>query len=193
MNVSNLSILQTLSLGYNNIEGTIPTQYGQLTNLRGSIDLAGNVLTGSIPSELGQLIQMRGSLDLSFNQLVGELPYELGRIYNLGGLLLQSNALTGAIPLAFSTFQRLENLRLEKNDLSGNVPPFVCQTLVFDRIFRNPTFFVTDCITEVSCPCCQYCCEDGGGCECQFANTDNSFLCITNEEELDTERAILIP
>jgi hypothetical protein len=191
--LGNLPILQTLSLGYNSIEGTIPTQYGQLTNLQGSIDLSSNLLVGTIPTELGQLIQMSNTLNLSLNQLTGPLPDELGRVYNLSALFLQSNFLTGSIPLAYSNFRQMEKLRLENNDLIGTVPPFVCKTLVFDRIFQNPTFFITDCITEVACPCCQYCCEDTAGCECQFANTEDSFLCLTNEGELDTGRVIHIP
>jgi hypothetical protein len=173
-----LSTLQSISLGNNKIEGTIPTDFGGLSNLHRGANLAGNQLTGAIPSELGRLVNMRNILNLSNNKLTGSLPFELGRMVNLRGLQLQNNELTGLVPIEFSNLRKLEVLRLEFNALTGAVPLFVCQSLVTDEVFNNPTLFVTDCRAEIQCSCCQYCCASDTGCDCRFANTDNDFLCL---------------
>jgi hypothetical protein len=176
--LGHLSILQSISLGDNKLEGAIPTHLGELSNLQGSVNLAGNLLTGTIPTELGQLLNIRNNLNLSNNKLTGSLPFELGKMVNLRGLELQNNKLTGLVPTGFSSLGKLEVLRLEFNAFTGVVPVVVCQSLVTDQVFNNPTLFVTDCMGEIECSCCQYCCADDVGCECQFANTDNDFLCI---------------
>ena len=60
-----------LSLVYNNLNGIIPAQLGDLTNLR-ILRLADNQLTGSIPPELGNLTNL-WILYLSNNQLSGSI------------------------------------------------------------------------------------------------------------------------
>ncbi|KAG7354040.1 two component regulator [Nitzschia inconspicua] len=189
--IGNLSILQSISLGSNRIQGTLPTQLGGLSNLQGSVDLSDNLLTGTIPTEMGQIQQIRNTLNLSFNKLSGSLPFELGRLVNLRGLKLQNNEFTGLVPVGFSSLLKLEELRIENNSLTGSVPLFVCQSLVTDKVFNNPTVFVSDCIAEVECSCCQYCCGDGVGCVCQFADTDNEFLC--NSPALEGSRLSQVP
>ena len=63
--------------------------------------------------------------------------------------------------------------RLESNDIIETVSVEVCET------FQN-TFpvFLADCIDEMECPCCMFCCADGGDCQCQFENTAYDFLCL---------------
>jgi Leucine-rich repeat (LRR) protein len=188
--LGNLAILQSMSLGFNRIEGSIPPEIGQLSNLQGSIDLSGNLLIGAIPTELGQLRPIR-NLNLSFNRLSGPLPPELGQLENLLSLQLQENQLTSVVPMSFSNLVKLEQLRLEFNSLTGTVPPLVCQNLVWDRIF-DATLFLTDCVEEIECSCCQYCCEDAVGCTCQFEGTDNELFCLS-PVELEDARVIIIP
>jgi hypothetical protein len=111
-------------------------------------------------------------LDLSDNQLSGTIPAELGRLILLRNLLMHNNQLTGQIPVSFAALGRLGRLRLESNDLTGFVPNSVC------AVYSNSyPLFVTDCATELYCPCCVYCCEDGGDCTCQFEDTGLNFLC----------------
>ena len=174
-----LSYLQTISLGYNRITGTIPSSLGNLSNLQGSVDLSGNRLTGTIPSDLGQLSMILTVLNLSSNQLYGPIPTQLGGFSHLGSLQLQNNLLTGSVPSSFSRLSQLQILRLEYNNLNGSVPSSVCDALVIDKIDDKiaPTYFVADCFSKVDCECCQYCCEEEIGCECQFSDTDQDFLC----------------
>ena len=48
-----------------------------------TINLSNNLLVGAIPSEIGQLSEIRSSIDLSNNQLSGALPSEIGRLYRM--------------------------------------------------------------------------------------------------------------
>uniref|UniRef100_A0A5B7BZ00 Uncharacterized protein n=1 Tax=Davidia involucrata TaxID=16924 RepID=A0A5B7BZ00_DAVIN len=63
--LSSLSCLENLNLGYNNLEGAIPTAIGNLTSLT-RLDLSSNQLKGRIPSSLGNLCNLR-EIDLLGN------------------------------------------------------------------------------------------------------------------------------
>jgi hypothetical protein len=173
--MGNLFLLQQFFAQNNELGGTIPLEIGNLINLL-NLDLSNNSLTGTLPYHLGNMISIRDQLNLSGNSLSGRLPDELGRLIFVRNMLLQSNALTGPVPTSFSRLSRLNTLRLEDNFLTGTVPTEVCA--VYSETYP---VFVTDCSPpgagEIVCDCCMFCCEDGGGCECQFAGTDLSFLC----------------
>jgi Leucine-rich repeat (LRR) protein len=78
------------------LSGEIPSELGNLTSLDG-LNLGENQLTGEIPPELGRLTNLSG-LDLHENRLSGEIPSELGSLGNLKGLYLHGNRLSGEIP-----------------------------------------------------------------------------------------------
>jgi Leucine-rich repeat (LRR) protein len=174
-----LSYLQSLSLGDNQLTGTIPSFLGQISNMRGSFDLSDNLLKGTIPTHLGQLSMLLTVLNLSSNELSGTIPKEFDRLVQLGKLQLQNNFLTGSIPPSFEKLSELQILQLEYNNLTGDVTDSVCDALVTSKIGRGivPTSVLTDCVYKVDCKCCQYCCAEGTGCECQFINTNQDFLC----------------
>ena len=109
-----------LSLNENDLQGTIPVELGQLTNLD-SLNLSGNQLTGNVPQELGQLTNLKG-LNLSKNLLTGNIPPELGRLTNLESLILAHNKLTGEIPAELGQLTNLRGLDLGKNQLTGKIP-----------------------------------------------------------------------
>ncbi len=67
----------------------------------GYVTLRENGLQGPIPAEWGQLTQLR-VLDLAGNELTGFIPAELGRLGELQELQLQDNRLTGVTPAAIS-------------------------------------------------------------------------------------------
>ena len=68
--------------------------------------------------------------------------------------------------------KKTDSLRLEGNDLIGSVPDSVCS--VFEVTLP---VFVTDCIAEIECECCLFCCHEFEGCTCQVENTELEFLC----------------
>ena len=76
--------------------------------------LANNHLNGKIPRELGQLTEL-GDLDMSCNKLEGHIPTELGGLNKLVYLILSENELTGSIP---TELKGLETLHLGRNQLT---------------------------------------------------------------------------
>ena len=108
-----------LSLGSNNLSGSIPPELGNLVNLE-RLGL-GNNLSGSIPPELGNLVNLE-RLGLGYN-LSGSIPPELGNLVNLERLILPNNFLSGSIPPELGNLVNLEALWLFENFLSGSIPP----------------------------------------------------------------------
>ena len=94
--------VEHLSLGNNNLNGTIPASIGQLDRLS-FLDMRGNLLQGPIPPELGQLNRLRDLL-LSGTELSGSLPPEMGDMTGLRYLAISDTKLSGPLP---ETFVRL--------------------------------------------------------------------------------------
>lgn len=109
-----------INLAWNQLNGSIPPELGNLGNLR-YITLNNNQLSGSIPPELSNLSNLK-ILKLNDNQLSGSIPYNLGALGNLLDIWLYSNKLSGSIPSALGDLSNLIGLRLSNNQLSGSIP-----------------------------------------------------------------------
>lgn len=118
-----LSKLQSLVLYFNDLNGGIPPELGRLSDLE-SLVLNDNDLNGPIPPELGQLSSLK-DLDLESNNLSGSIPAELGHLTSLESLNLNSNELRGPIPAELGNLAKLRGLFLAGNHLTGSVPPEV--------------------------------------------------------------------
>ena len=118
--LGNLTNLAFLSLWDNQLSGEIPPELGNLTNLT-ALFLFSNQLNGSIPSELGNLTNLT-ALFLLENELSGEIPSKLGNLTNLTALALWSNQLSGEIPSELGNLTNLTQLYLWGNRLSGSIP-----------------------------------------------------------------------
>ena len=106
-----------ISLGSNQLNGTLPAELGNLTNLTG-LNLYSNQLSGSIPIELGNLTNLT-ILDLSYNQLSGSIPPELGNLTNLGQFILNNNSFTGELPEQLNDIVSMRVLEVQNNDLTS--------------------------------------------------------------------------
>ncbi len=104
----------------NNLDGEIPAELGDLTELEG-LYLARNELSGSIPSEIGNLSKLN-TLMLFNNELTGTIPYQLGNLDSLEVMHLSNNQLSGRIPTALGDLENLRRLHLTVNDLTGGIP-----------------------------------------------------------------------
>jgi LRR receptor-like serine/threonine-protein kinase FLS2 len=132
--------------GFNDLSGTIPEEFGNLTllvqlGLEYNWKLTGPVIGSlskcsnlhvlflgacgftSIAPEIWSL-QNLGQLALFSNKLVGELPLEVGNCTGLEWLDLgwYPNRLTGTIPPTLGKLQNLSVLSLEMNMFTGGIP-----------------------------------------------------------------------
>ena len=119
--IGDLLELRELRLGDNQLTGNIPSEIGQLQKLE-ILNLYGNQLSGSIPQEIGQLQELR-LLDLGNNQLTGNTTTEIGQLQKLEILFLYGNQLSGSIPQEIGQLQELRLLDLSDNRLAGDLPP----------------------------------------------------------------------
>lgn len=116
--VGNLSELRVLSLRWNLLSGSVPSDLGKCTQLR-NVYLQNNQFIGSIPSFFSSLPNLI-RLNLAFNRFSGPIPSSLNNLTRLGTLYLQNNSLTGSIPpLKLPT---LRQFNVSNNNLNGSVP-----------------------------------------------------------------------
>jgi Leucine-rich repeat (LRR) protein len=118
--IGNLTSLLSLSLSSNPLSGSIPPEVGNLTSLL-FLDVGGSQLSGSIPPQIGNLTSLE-YLGLGAN-LSGPIPPEIGNLSQLSWLHLHDNQLSGSIPPEIGNLSRLTELWLEGNQLSGPIPP----------------------------------------------------------------------
>jgi len=109
-----------IDLPNNNLNGTIPTTLGNITNLT-NLDLDNNELTAGIPSSLGNLSDLT-YLGLNNNLLGGSIPSSLGSLSNLDTLELTADDLNGGIPSSLGSLSDLTDLGLSDNQLTGAIP-----------------------------------------------------------------------
>ena len=155
-----LSSLQVLPVYDNSLQGMIPTELGMLTSLQDLI-VHYNSLQGTIPTELGLLTSLQG-LWVYGNSLTGTIPTELRLLTSLQGLSVDDNSLTGTIPTELGMLTSLQRLWVNDNSLTGAVPNEVCALRNING--GSMWYMYADCVEELECTCCTYCCVDGGGC-----------------------------
>ncbi|KAI0492963.1 hypothetical protein KFK09_027239 [Dendrobium nobile] len=113
--------VDTLRLPAVGLIGAIPTgTIGNLTALR-TLSLRYNGLSGSLPSDLDGAGELR-SLYLQDNRFSGDIPSALFKLQKLIRLNLAGNGFTGQISPAFGNLSRLRTLYLERNQLVGSIP-----------------------------------------------------------------------
>ncbi len=130
--LADMTNLEWLRLGGNELTGLVPPWLGSLTHLQ-SLDLSSDGfedggLRGPIPAQLGNLANLE-RLDLSYNELTGPIPTRLRNLARLRVLGLRGRywnldapGLTGEIPAALGSLANLERLELSGNGLTGEIP-----------------------------------------------------------------------
>ncbi|KAL7212601.1 hypothetical protein ACSBR2_015315 [Camellia fascicularis] len=116
-----LRALLELGIIFNNLTGTIPSNFGNLVNLQLFVAFH-NSLVGSIPTSIGRLEALQ-AFDLSQNQLSGLIPREIGNLTNLEELLLFNNLLVGKIPSELGHCRKLVLVNIYTNQFTGSIPP----------------------------------------------------------------------
>ncbi|XP_077239118.1 LRR receptor-like serine/threonine-protein kinase EFR isoform X2 [Tasmannia lanceolata] len=119
--IVNLSTdMRWITLGPNQIFGSIPSQIGNFFNLQ-FLSIYGTFLTGIIPTSIGKLQSLQ-ALDLSVNSLSGQIPSSIGNLTGLNYLFLQENHLQGIIPSTLGNCQSILILSIAQNNLHGTIP-----------------------------------------------------------------------
>lgn len=167
---------ESIFLTNNNIEGTIPSAFGQLTRLtrlqmsrnklEGIINgpellaplekleiigLGGNKLNGSIPEELGTMPRMI-YINIPYNDFTGSIP-STWNTTRLKHVNFAFNELTGGIPKELTAIETLNNLVLEGNDIAADVSSLVCVGETNNATTYNGMKMTVDC-ESVHCNCC---------------------------------------
>ncbi|VAH72123.1 unnamed protein product [Triticum turgidum subsp. durum] len=120
--LANLSYLQNLDLGLNQLMGSIPPGLGTLHNMR-QFTVVRNNLSGMLPDSLYNLSTLE-VLNVGVNMLYGSIPDDIGSKFPMmKTLALGGNHFTGTIPSSVSNISSLVALGLVQNGFSGYVPP----------------------------------------------------------------------
>jgi hypothetical protein len=127
----------------------ITCQSGSVT----SISLGKNQLSGSIPDTLGNLSNLQ-YLYLHSNELSGSIPDTLGNLSNLQMLFLYSNELSGSIPTSLANLTIVQNVRIDSNQLDTNVTDQVLLDWLNEKVpnWKDQRFPTTPTLTPTPTP-----------------------------------------
>ncbi|KAK7845454.1 putative receptor-like protein kinase, partial [Quercus suber] len=119
--IGNISSLNVLSLLENNFQGSIPSELCRLSCLR-FFKLSVNNLSGTIPLVIFNISSIY-SFSITQNRLHGSLPPDVGlTLPNLQMFLGGQNSFTGPIPVSLSNASQLQFLDFSSNGLTGTLP-----------------------------------------------------------------------
>jgi hypothetical protein len=136
-----------LSLPDNNLNGTLPSSIGNLTELI-TLNLSTNSLTGSFPPEIGALSNLV-VLFLNHNQLYDRIPSAIGNLINLNELDLSENNFSGDFPDEVSNDLSLINFHINNNQFTGNVLSNFAPLTYITKINISNNYFSGPIPTEV--------------------------------------------
>ncbi|WVZ95851.1 hypothetical protein U9M48_041562 [Paspalum notatum var. saurae] len=123
--MGNLTMLETLDMGSNNIKGMIPSTLKNLCSLQ-IIDISSNNIGGDISDLIGRLPNCSWNnlqeLHLDTANISGTVPKEIGTLRNLVEFYIGNNNLGGVISEdPFSRLMKLKVLDLSKTNLQVTV------------------------------------------------------------------------
>lgn len=126
--IGNLTELRTLDLAFNdNLKGEIPEELYNLNNLE-VLNLSYTSITGGLSGKVANLQKLdtltlrKGAFSGEGMKCTGEIPVELSKMKVLRYLNLECNAFSGSIPRELSEMTALTDLRLWRNKLTGEIP-----------------------------------------------------------------------
>lgn len=142
--------IEEVDLGSANLQGFLPTELKDLTELDSLVLQSTTNLTGIIPPELGTLSKLKHLLIwASGTNLSGTLPKEIGNLTNLVRLdLMGGHNLTGTIPAEYGNLVNLEILTLQggryvseatsgQTGLTGSIPTSVLNLPKLVALYLN--------------------------------------------------------
>ncbi|XP_062182613.1 probable LRR receptor-like serine/threonine-protein kinase At3g47570 [Phragmites australis] len=138
--LNNCTELRALSLYGNQLEGEIPSSFGNFStgNQLQELYIGSNRISGDFPTGIANHRSLN-IISFGENQFTGAIPEWLGTLKNLQELDLSDNLFTGYIPSSLSNLSKLAQLALDYNQLKGKIPPSLgnLKALEILRIFNN--------------------------------------------------------
>ena len=113
-----MSSLEYLSVGGNNITGTIPEAVYNLDLIEMVFDRTN--ISGTISSKIGQLTNLRYFYG-QYSRLSGSIPSQVGTMENLYDIFLGSTGINSTVPEELFNLTRLNRLDLSNTSLSGAI------------------------------------------------------------------------
>lgn len=139
----NLTKLEIVGLGRNDISGPIPIEIGKLKNLK-KIYLENNKISGNIPEEIYSLTKLE-VLSLAENELTGEISPKIGNLQNLYNGIFNDNKLTGKLPSEIGSLTKIIYLSVFNNNFSEDIPIEIKQTKNYKTIMKvHKSFLIND-------------------------------------------------
>ena len=105
----------------NNLNGTIPSELGVLTQLRHVILDDNEFLTGLIPDTIGNIKALQ-EFNASSSTFTGQIPATIGGATNLTTFQVDGNSLSGSIPTEVGALTLLEIWNTGGNGMTGPLP-----------------------------------------------------------------------
>ncbi|KAK8957630.1 Receptor-like protein kinase HAIKU2 [Platanthera zijinensis] len=137
ISLSNISVLESLSLGDNSYDSSpFPMVVTKLTNLYW-LYLSVCNLHGDLPPEIGNLTHLV-NLEVSDNFLSGPIPPEITKLNKLLQLEMYNNSFTGNLPVGFQNLSELSFFDASSNYLTGDLTELAfLNKLVSLQLFFN--------------------------------------------------------
>ena len=133
----NLSQLDTLDI-YRAVFNNLPASIGNLIELEYFAISNATFSNVTIPPTIGQLTQLETLLFNLGRNLTGPIPSEIGNLTNLKTLHLTFADFTGTIPPELGNLSNLVNLRITDNpNLTGSIPPQLGNLSALDELLLN--------------------------------------------------------
>lgn len=146
--VAILTSLILLDISNNQIFGSIPPSFADLSNLEG-LYLRNNTLSGNFDdvdwSGLERLVQ----LDLSENYIGGNLGDSIFDVRTLEDVILNTNYIGGEIPMSIGNLQQLRILDIRSTNLSGQIPTQIAMIPTLTSIQVRDTYIGGTIPTEI--------------------------------------------
>jgi hypothetical protein len=107
-------------------------------------------------------------------------PMKLIHANLISTISLGENKLTGTVPLEMESLPLLETFHFHGNNLTGNADLIVCNATDTSLAIADAG---ADCLEEVECSCCRFCCDDKICCD-RPENGEGDWKCAGKQRRL---------
>jgi Leucine-rich repeat (LRR) protein len=159
-----IRVLKLLPKSSEGLQGSIPTEIGQWTELQDLILDYNDLLTSTIPTEIGQATSILLISTKYIPRLTGPIPTELGLLPRLTVLDLRTTLISGTVPTELAKCPELRELRVETTELVGSMPAELCDdSRAWDELSASCDSetveggAASDPSKFFECDCCTYC------------------------------------